>query len=252
MNISEVLDLDKYRVITLVGAGGKTSTLLAMAHEVQEKGIKTIITTTTKMAGDEVAGFKLILHNSLEKLSSGLAAGLHQAGAVVVGRGMSAEGKLLGIAPEWVSVLSDYSPDCIFLIEGDGAARKPFKAPGNNEPVVPDRTNLLIGLVGVDAIGLSLTEDNIHRAHRVSSLTGLPLGADLTVQAIAEVMMHRHGYKKNLPPHAEYLAVINKVDTFRELRQARELAAALLAAGCPKVIIAAMQQKFKVREVLTR
>lgn len=40
-----------------------------------------------------------------------------------------------------------------FWIEADGAKRLPLKAPGEWEPVIPEFVDLVIGVVGMDALG---------------------------------------------------------------------------------------------------
>ena len=41
------LDMDRHRVIALVGGGGKTTTMYALAREAREAGKTVIVTTTT-------------------------------------------------------------------------------------------------------------------------------------------------------------------------------------------------------------
>ena len=39
------------------------------------------------------------------------------------------------------------------MIEADGAKRLPLKVPGEWEPVIPDFTDLVVGVIGMDAVG---------------------------------------------------------------------------------------------------
>ena len=41
------LDMDRHRAVTLVGGGGKTTTMYALAGEAREAGKRVIVTTTT-------------------------------------------------------------------------------------------------------------------------------------------------------------------------------------------------------------
>ena len=41
------LDMDRHRAVTLVGGGGKTTTMYALAREAREAGKRVIVTTTT-------------------------------------------------------------------------------------------------------------------------------------------------------------------------------------------------------------
>ena len=47
------IDLNKDKVITVVGAGGKTSTIFELGNELSNLNKKTIITTTTHMGFDK-------------------------------------------------------------------------------------------------------------------------------------------------------------------------------------------------------
>ena len=47
------IDLNKDKVITVVGAGGKTSTIFELGNELSNLNKKTIITTTTHMKLDK-------------------------------------------------------------------------------------------------------------------------------------------------------------------------------------------------------
>ena len=54
-NLIEALEIDveKEKVITLVGGGGKTTTMFKLAEEISNLSKKTIVTTTTHMALDD-------------------------------------------------------------------------------------------------------------------------------------------------------------------------------------------------------
>jgi len=47
--LEEALELDRHRIISLVGAGGKTSLMFAMAGELSARGNHVITSTTTKI-----------------------------------------------------------------------------------------------------------------------------------------------------------------------------------------------------------
>lgn len=47
----------------------------------------------------------------------------------------------------------------VLLIEADGAKRLPLKVPEEWEPVIPELVDLLIGVVGMDALGEPDSED---------------------------------------------------------------------------------------------
>lgn len=242
MQLREAMNIKSQRVITFVGGGGKTSTLLALANELLHQGNKVIITTTTRMGAGEVAFYPQALGESLGEVIAKLKKIQTGKSLVVVGQEIK-NGKLLGVPPQWVDELALHFPESFLLIEGDGAAKKPFKAPAAHEPVIPSSTQKVVGVVGVDALGVPLAEANIHRPQLVSALTGLALGELTTPGALAQVIMHEQGYRKNLPSQAELVVLINKVETQEQLRKAEALAQCLMDAGCSLVILGAIKRK---------
>ena len=50
------MDLPNHAVISVVGAGGKTSLIFALADELANSGKKIVVTTTTHMLHPEFAG----------------------------------------------------------------------------------------------------------------------------------------------------------------------------------------------------
>ena len=49
MTLKEALGLKKGKMVSLIGAGGKTTTLFFLARELWEEGGKVLVTTTTKI-----------------------------------------------------------------------------------------------------------------------------------------------------------------------------------------------------------
>jgi molybdenum cofactor cytidylyltransferase len=130
---------------------------------------------------------------------------------------------------------------------------RPFKAPADHEPVVPECTSLLVPMVGVDALGQPLTDELVHRAGRVAGLAGVDLGVTVTPEIIAAVVAHPQGGLKGSPPGARNLPLINKVESAEELVAGRELVHHLLdSKEIDAVAIAAVQREDPVSEVCGR
>lgn len=250
MNLSQALQVESYKVITAIGGGGKTSTLLTLANEFEIQRKKFFITTTTRVAARELAAFPVVYGKRFDELIGKIRLILSSRISVALGTELTSTGKVLGIPPEWIDKLKELYPDHYFLIEGDGAARKPFKAPGDFEPVIPYSTELVIGILGVEAIGQTLSEDNVHRADLVSGLTKVPLGDILNCDAIAEVIGSEQGYRKNVPEHSDFAVIINKVDEEIHYQNGKRLASLLLKRGISPVVLTALQTAEPIREVL--
>ncbi|MEG1501635.1 MAG: selenium cofactor biosynthesis protein YqeC, partial [Clostridiales bacterium] len=117
------------------------------------------------------------------------------------------------------------------IIEADGAARKPFKAPSDHEPVIFSATTLLLNIVGIDALNKPLTGEFVHRPERIMAITGKKEGDIITSQDIAQVLLSDQGGRKLLPQDSRWLPIINKVDGEKEQIMAEQVAEALKQRG---------------------
>ena len=135
------LTLPEHAVISVVGAGGKTSLISAWARELAASGKNVIITTTTHMFRPERMeedGIKVIAADDPEKPDK------------------------LTAPPE--DVLSRLREEAdVVLIEADGSRRMPLKWPAAHEPVIPDYTDITVCVAGLSAIG-KLVTDTVYRA----------------------------------------------------------------------------------------
>lgn len=75
---------------------------------------------------------------------------------VAAGRPLPDVRKLDGVSPRMLAVLSAALPAALFLVEADGAARKPLKAPAAHEPVLPEPLDCCVAVVGLDSVGQPL------------------------------------------------------------------------------------------------
>ncbi len=223
-------------VISLVGAGGKSALMSALAGELAAAGESVITTTTTKIFDWQAPGASLILEADEQKMLELLDRELKKHRHVTLaGERLTAEGKLKGIDPGLVASLSRIKRIAGIIVEADGAARRPLKAPSATEPVIPQSTSLVIPIVGIDALGLALTSENVFRPEIASRLTGLPLGGTISADTIATLVTHPQGIAKGSPANARIAPLINKMDLEKDLTRARDLAARILEKGCPRV-----------------
>jgi probable selenium-dependent hydroxylase accessory protein YqeC len=92
-------------------------------------------------------------------------------------------------------------------------------------------------VAGMDAAGRPLDETHVHRPEQVSAITGASIGVLVTPELIAAVLAHPDGGRKNVPPGAHWVPLLNKADT-PDRRAAAETAALALVSQAARVVIA--------------
>ena len=236
MTLKEAFNIHCGEVISLVGAGGKTTLMSTLAKELADENATVISTTTTKMFDWQVSGDILIVEKDEDKMLDCLLQALQEHRHITLAsERLSAEGKLKGISPELVMRITGLKQVDYIIIEADGAARKPLKAPNATEPVIPQNTTLVIAVVGIDALGLKLTRGNVFRPEIASRLTGLPPGGVISADVITTLTTHSEGIAKGSPPNARIIPIINKMDITKDTSEAEALAYKILEAGQPRI-----------------
>ncbi|MCL5941979.1 MAG: selenium cofactor biosynthesis protein YqeC [Actinobacteria bacterium] len=208
-------------VVAAVGAGGKSSLLEVLARHYEREGARVLVTTTTKVRPPASGGRPLVLGESFAELAAilgreggplrGDEPGAPRTGgsSPLVGRRCHG-GKVEGLPSDWIRGLRDLPGVAAVLVEADGSAGRPLKAPAAWEPVVPDCAGLVVGTAGLDAQGAFLDEGAVHRPELLAGLLGLPLGSRLP--PAAPLLALERGYAAAISPPARFLAFLNKAD----------------------------------------
>jgi probable selenium-dependent hydroxylase accessory protein YqeC len=236
MKLKEALGIRPGEVVSLVGAGGKTSIMFALAKELSQAGGCVVTTTTTKIFEPPPAETPLVIvaKDEVELLSQFLDNASRYCHVTLAAARLTS-GKLAGISPELVEKLAGLPAVSHIIVEADGAAQRSLKAPNATEPVIPVNTSLVVAVVGVDVVGGSLSEADVFRPQIAAELLGLPLGAALSPAAVATLVTHRQGITKGSPEKARIIPFINKVDRDGGLAAGWELAREILALGHPGI-----------------
>ncbi|MGB5169763.1 MAG: selenium cofactor biosynthesis protein YqeC [Acidimicrobiia bacterium] len=219
--LRDQLGICEHELISIVGAGGKSAVLFTLGRELAIDGGRVILTTTTKMARDQVTE---PVCWSADPMAAGrqLLAG----SPLFVALG-TIPGKVTGPTPEDVDRLFLETAADYVVVEADGARSKSVKAPAGHEPVIPGRSTLVIVVAAIDAVGRPIREV-AHRPERVAALAGIPESDSLAVPDLAAVLLHAEGGLKGIPKTARVAAVITRVTPDTE-QSAAELVGLLLA-----------------------
>ena len=226
------------RIVSLVGGGGKTSTMYQLADELSELYSRVLVTTSThiRKPADNAAevshvreieasmwGDKKILTagTPVEKIGGG------KPGSPVIkfrmpeGLGDEKElERLLGLAD-------------VILIEADGAKEHPLKVPAEWEPVILPQTGLVIACAGLKAVGEKFS-DVCFRFDDCGAWLGRGGKERVAPEDVARLLADERGFYRQVGER-HYRIVLNQADGERERRQAVEIARLLpdkMQKGC--------------------
>lgn len=216
-----------YPVVSVVGAGGKTTMLHRMADEYASAGQKVFVTTTTHIVDEKKEYF--LSDPSAEEIEKILDE-FRQVWA-----GMPASGgKLKGLDEERLKRI--LAKDIPVLIEADGAKRKPVKLPAGHEPVIREETTHVLAVYGLDALGRSF-EEVCFRCDLACAVSGKHREDPVTESDIAAFAASDNGGRKNCPETAVYTVVLNKADDQKRREQALKICRLLSEKGVDRVVI---------------
>ena len=203
MSLSEALSVNT-SVISVVGAGGKTTLLHRLEDECVRKKQHVIITTTTKIMHENKPYF-------LEDTS--------------IGKIKDTLGKFGRV---WIGA--------------DGAKRLPLKVPAEHEPVIPSQTGHVVSVYGLDAIGRTL-ESTCFRWERAAQILEKGGEEFVTAKDIAILASSHKAGRKGCPPYAQYTVVLNKADSASKREAALEVCRELNVRGVENIVVTSLHSK---------
>ncbi len=202
MGLAELLGAAR-GVTSVIGSGGKTSLLAALARELSGT---VVLTTTTHIL--PFAGVPLVTSANADDVRAALA----ESRVVCVGSQAEKNGKLVtpSLGIDALASLADY-----VLVEADGARRLPLKAHAPWEPVIPACSGRTVLVLGASGLGRPVRE-KVHRPELFCELTGCTPDDPATPELVARAA--------NAEALAD-VALVNQAET--AAGRARELAALL-------------------------
>ncbi len=148
--LKNILNISKGDIVSIVGSGGKTTTMFALGREL--KSCKTLLTTSTKIRRQVGGDYKTIDNFKVLK-------DIHLVEGIYLSGNNVENNKFTGIKNEdleMVSNLFDY-----IIIEADGAKVMPLKGWRDLEPVILNNSNKTLGIIPVDIYNMKLKDIDI-------------------------------------------------------------------------------------------
>ena len=227
-SLTEALGVGKHDLVSIVGAGGKTSLMYRLTGELFDRGFSAAAATTTRILppspGD---GAKLLLSDTFEGFEERLKE--RPTAPWVLGERIRENGKVYGISPAFCDRLVKEGLVEVLVVEADGSRRLPVKAFGPNEPVVPAATTVYVAVVGLTCLGRALGPESAYNHERMAALTGLVAGERITADALARLILDPRGLFAARPERARGFVFLNQADDERLREAARGIAAKVLA-----------------------
>ena len=204
--LKKLLEIKEKDIITVVGAGGKTSLITYLTKEFSSD-YKVLLTTTTKIYLPKKSDYNnIILIDESNTL-------IINKGITLCGKYINKEKKVVGLNfNELDNILNKFD---ISFIEGDGSKRKKLKGWREDEPLVHTMTTKNIGIVDISSFNMDINNENIHRLDKFLSICG-NYTDKVNLENLKNIILHKDGLFKNSV--GEKILFINKVDDrFKEV-----------------------------------
>lgn len=203
-SLMEAFELPEFAapIISVVGAGGKTTVIRRLAREYENKNQPVIVTTTTHMWQPETEYY--LRSPDLELLYQML----RQRKAVWMGY-QEPDGKMSPFPMAFLEAVRILNVPV--LIEADGARGKALKVPALHEPILWGKTMMVLGVAGLDAVGCKI-KDVCHRPEQAAYLLEKSPEDQVDCEDIVKIGLSEMGMKKSMDPFMKYHIILNKAD----------------------------------------
>jgi molybdenum cofactor cytidylyltransferase len=222
MKLQKAFDITPGDVVAFVGAGGKTSTLIAMGHELADAGLRVLATTTTCVSVDQLdlMPYAMTLDGGTKHLSMALGEN-----RFVFLYGSIRSSEVHGPSPDTIPNLLDSVDSDVILIEADGAGGLPLKAPKAHEPVIPPETTLVVPIASLSVLGQPLDEEHVYNPEAIDKRYGFGLGNRIRSPWVAQVLRDEELGLRGVPDKARIVAFLNQTPATSYLRARARLIA---------------------------
>ena len=283
------IDLVSGRIIAITGAGGKTSLLFALQKQFCRQGKRVIVTTTTHMLDEKDRPALILMHKdradgidcclgisriccgSWQEMLELVPQMLDRYGYVIAAEKDPGRPKIRGIqdisewggdvggdvGADWIGTLAGLCD--ILLVEADGSRRLPVKAPGPEEPVIPEAADTVIGVIGLSSLHKPISE-TAFRPELLADLLDKKPSDLLEPEDLVPLITSENGLRKNVGGR-RYEVILNQADVLEpsgfnfvpcergDSQKVQEIAEELSGSGIPVRVLSLKPAK-KVKIIL--
>lgn len=225
-----ILGINSGDKTAIIGCGGKTSLMYALAEESRKNSV--LITTTTRILPPPVYTYDFVMDGEAKDIKNG----------IYLLYGGEKDGKLF--APPIEKLLRVQSFFDYVFIEADGSKIRPLKGWADYEPVIPCFVTTTTAVATLSPIGEPLSEENAHRLPIFCELTGALPGEAVTPAHIAAMISNPRGMLQKAA--GKKVLFINRVESEEDRKHALEVFSLLPKAflqSLSRVVIGSLRQK---------
>lgn len=193
--------------ICLVGGGGKTTVMYELAAAWAACGRRVLVLTSTHILCPADGSFAADVP-AVQNL-------WQQGRYAVIGTPELSTGKLTAPPQDLYEALQLQAG--VILCEADGSRHHPCKAPAAHEPVLLPDSDIVLAVVGMDALGNSL-QQACQRPQPAAAFLGCSLDSVIDEQMLAALLLSDQGSRKNVGTRTYYI-VLNKCDLIKAAQQ---------------------------------
>ena len=226
--------------VAVVGAGGKTSTMYRLSGELRDTGQKVVITTTTKIYMPDSSSYDDIIISADKDKCLDFAAKSVSPGSYAVGKSILPDNKVEGLDRDLICKMFESAGISHIIVEADGAKCKPLKAPAGHEPVIPQCATVVVGVIGLDAVGKEINNENIHRVEKFCEICNCSIGETVNMDMLAALIRHPDGLFKGTPPSCGRIVMLNKAEGTERIEAANKIKKEFLPYEDVKVLITSL------------
>lgn len=216
MNLIDTFKINNKDIITIIGAGGKTS-LMFSASSLLRNDYKVLVTTTTHIyVPDNNLYDKIIMLTHFENENYNNILQNNKNGVYVIGSHIVNNSKIKGLTFDMLDKITPYFD--VVIIEGDGSKEKSLKGWNDNEPVIYPKSTKTIGIVDISSIGIDINEENIHRVDKFLEIINDYSNNKVNIEHLEKLILNEKGLFKF--SKGEKILFINKVEDINKRKNA--------------------------------
>lgn len=215
IKLTELFNINKGDIVSIVGSGGKTTLLFQLAMELRNE-YNVLVSTSTRIF-EPSTDYYDYLYTDIESYVKNKNL-IRKNSVTVVSKSIDTETKkLIGIDDNDLDILiNDFD---IILLEADGSRNLPLKGWKKHEPPVLNKTNKTIGIIPVNLINKKTDKAFIYGFDEFNILTDFSEYIDF--EAIGKICSSYEGLFKNSKGSLHLF--LNKADAEEEFQVSKEL-----------------------------